>query len=404
MATVGFIGLGKLGLPVAETMAAHGHDVRGYDRVSVKTDQVNYQPDISHAVRECEFIFIAVPTPHHPDYDGSKPSSHLLARDFNYDEVLNVLYRIQPHLVAGQTVVLISTCLPGTTEKLFAPLIPAGVNLVYTPYFIAMGTVEQDFLFPEFMLLGTRTGRYDDDVVKLVEFYESMMPIGNHRFRAMTWNEAECTKVFYNTWISWKIAFVNMIQEVSECIGNMDVDRVTEALCLGDQRLFTDEYMTAGMGDGGPCHPRDNIALSKLARDCGMEYDLFHTIMLAREKQAENLGLTVADLAMDSRNDVVIIGKSFKPDVPYTDGSYALLVAHYIEEEGVTVHWHDPNTGDVFAPEDNKPYVYLLSHGDTYEIEFSIGSIVVDPWRTLEPISGVKIVRYGDSRPTSCVR
>jgi UDPglucose 6-dehydrogenase len=67
---IGFIGLGKLGLPCAEVVAIKGHDVTGYDIVETVNDNVTVCPTIQEAVQNRDIVFIAVPTPHHPDYDG----------------------------------------------------------------------------------------------------------------------------------------------------------------------------------------------------------------------------------------------------------------------------------------------------------------------------------------------
>ena len=71
-------------------------------------------------------------------------------------------------------------------------------------------------------------------------------------------------KYSYNTFISAKIGLVNMIQDVAERQGNIDVDVVANALRESDQKNHR-TYMN-GMGDGGACHPRDNIALRYMAR------------------------------------------------------------------------------------------------------------------------------------------
>jgi UDPglucose 6-dehydrogenase len=81
--------------------------------------------------------------------------------------------------------------------------------------------------------------------------------------------------------------------------------------------------MTAGMGDAGACHPRDNIALRWLAEEYDIGYDLFDTIMHAREIQAKNLALFLVVQAQKHNLPIVIHGKAYKPDVPYCIGSYS---------------------------------------------------------------------------------
>src|SRR6202035_2545675 len=104
-----------------------------------------------------------------------------------------------------------------------------------------------------------------------------------------TWEEAESIKVFYNTFISLKLSFVNMIQDVAMALGHMNVDVVTDALSGASKRIISTAYMQAGMGDGGPCHPRDNIALRSLVSNLGLGYDLFSGVLECREGQARNM-------------------------------------------------------------------------------------------------------------------
>ena len=81
------------------------------------------------------------------------------------------------------------------------------------------------------------------------------------RYEVGTWDECECIKVFYNTFISAKIGLVNMIQDVAERQGNINVDVVTDALKKSSQRIMLSQLYENGMGDESMCHPRDNIAL-----------------------------------------------------------------------------------------------------------------------------------------------
>ena len=135
---------------------------------------------------------------------------------------------------------------------------------------------------------------------------------------------------FYNTFISNKIALVNMIQDVAHKLGNMDVDKVTQALAKSTKRIVSPAYMKAGMGDGGACHPRDNIALRYMSKELNLGYDLFGTIMQAREQQAKNMATEILKYG----NTVQFSSDSYKKDVDLVDGSYSLLVQHYIEELG----------------------------------------------------------------------
>lgn len=251
MKNVGFIGIGKLGMPCAEEIAQAGHEVYGYDVESRTSEIVNVVDSVEQAVVGTDIIFIAVPTPHDPAYDGAEPTSHLPPKDFDYSIVKDTLIEVNKHTTKNQLVVLISTVLPGTTRREFVDLIP-NARFVYNPYLIAMGSVNWDMTHPEMVMIGTEDGSLTGDAHELIEFYKTIMK-NNPRYEVGTWDECECMKIFYNTFISAKIGLVNMIQDVALKQGNIDVDVVTSALARSDQRIMGPKYMTAGMGDGGAC-------------------------------------------------------------------------------------------------------------------------------------------------------
>lgn len=388
---VGFIGLGKLGMPCAEVMARH-YPVKGYDIAERTSDSVEVVTTLEEAVVGNDLVFVALQTPHDPEYGGEKPTSDLPKRDFDYGYVEEVLSQINEVATKDQLIVLISTVLPGTSRSRFVGRL-SNTRFIYNPYLIAMGTVQTDMVFPEMIIIGTEDGSITGDAMKLMEFYRKVTNAS--RVEVGTWDEAEAVKIFYNTFISAKLSLVNMIQDVAERNGNMSVDVVTGALARSTKRITSSAYMTAGMGDAGPCHPRDNIALSHLAERLDLGYDLFGAIMGSREIQARNM----AAAALKHGRDVCIVGKAYKPGVDLIDGSYSLLVGHYIETLGGRVVYYDRNTGDLNLPTD--PMTFLIGYWDdwTLDVEFPSGSLIFDPWRRYPETPDMKIIHYGDTRP-----
>jgi UDPglucose 6-dehydrogenase len=383
---IGFIGVGKLGKDAAEVMANH-HDVIGYDVVEVKPSNFMMVDSIEKACKDREIIFIAVPTPHDPLYDGRYPTSHLPNKDFDYSIVKQVISEVNKHTAKNQLVVLISTVLPGTIRREFIPLCE-NFRFIYNPYLIAMGTVKFDMVNPEMIIIGTEDGSLTGDAKLLIDFYDSLVT-KTTRCEVGTWDEAEAIKIFYNTFISTKVALVNMIQDVAEKNGNMNVDIVTGALERSTQRILGPAYMKAGMGDGGGCHPRDNIALRYMSEKLELGYDLFDSIMGAREAQAKNMATRLVELSKEYDLPIIILGKSYKPDVDYLDGSSSILVSHYINELGVQVD---------FDVENPKIGIYLLAHFNKFhEYPFPNGSIIVDPWRSYKSEIN-SVIYYGNTR------
>ena len=95
---IGFIGTGKLGMPCAEAIAKKGHDVCGFDIMKHESQYVISVDDIKSCVFERDIVFIAVPTPHDPAYDGRDPTAHLKPKDFSYDIVKECLSEANKHM------------------------------------------------------------------------------------------------------------------------------------------------------------------------------------------------------------------------------------------------------------------------------------------------------------------
>ena len=397
MKKVAMIGVGKLGQDCAEVMADAGYNVVGYD-VEPRLPMFPMKYTIEEAVKDRDFIFIAAPTPHDPIYGGETPTSHLPNKDFDYTIVTDILKEVNKHVNKSQLVVLISTVLPGTVRSILEPCI-TNARFNYNPYLIAMGTVKWDMVNPEMVIIGTEDGSLTGDASELVDFYKVFME-NDPRYEIGTWDEAESIKIFYNTFISAKLSLVNMIQDVAETNGNINVDVVTTALAKSTHRIMGPAYMKAALGDAGACHPRDNIALRYLADRLDLGYDLFDSIMTAREVQAERM----AKRCLEYGKNVTIIGKAYKPSVPYINGSASMLVGHYIEQHGGTVHYYDLNTSDTDL-RDDWTEVYLIGYWDKFVESIHIKSpacVLIDPWRraTASMHSG-EIIHYGNTRKTN---
>ena len=382
------IGVGKLGQDCAEVMSEH-YDVVGYD-VATRSPSFPMKSTIQEAVSGRDIIFIAAPTPHDPIYGGETPTSHLPNKDFDYSIVTDILTEVNRHVKQHQLVVLISTVLPGTVRNILKPCI-TNARFIYNPYLIAMGSIKWDMVNPEMIIIGTENGSLTGDADELINFYKTFMQ-NDPRYEIGTWDEAESIKIFYNTFISTKLALVNMIQDVAQVNGNINSDVVTGALARSTQRIMGPQYMTAGMGDGGACHPRDNIALRFLAERLDLGYDLFDSIMRSREVQAENM----AKYCLKYGSNVTIVGKAYKPGVSYTNGSSSLLVGHYIEKLGGTVNYYDIHTDDLDLRSD-WTHVYLIGYIEDYilNIQFSKNCTIIDPWRKLQANN---IISYGNTR------
>lgn len=402
---VGFIGLGKLGMPIAVMMAAKGHQVLGYDvnpniRSVIKTyphmedgyggntfqqllDKSTLKLSSFDEVLSQDMIFVAVQTPHDPMFEGITrlPADR---KNFDYSHLDSTLDAIELSVKDKKIVCVISTVLPGTLHASDYK----NIRLVYNPYFIAMGTTIQDFLHPEFILVGS------DDVEALSTVTAFYKTITSEAVFATTVANAELIKVAYNTVIGTKIVIANTLMEICDRMGGMDVDVVTSALQMATQRIVSPRYMTAGMGDSGHCHPRDNIALSWLVSTLDMDYDLFGGIMAIRETQAEYLCIEMMKYDLPK----AILGYTYKKNINLTGGSSALLCKSILEEYGQIVKIFDPMLDTTPVSEFvAEPQVVLIgmNHKSFVDVKFANGSVIIDPFRYIPLSDDYTVIHIG---------
>ena len=355
---IGFVGLGKLGLPCALAINNAGYSVHAYDldqsvKNILKTRTIPYREEgadellkkhtitwgeIPQIVKNSDIIFVPIQTPHEDLYEGVTrlPTSR---KDFDYTWLKRGVEALSAEIEKQKEekiVIIISTVLPGTIRREIKPLLGQYTTLCYNPFFIAMGTTIQDFTNPEFVLLGMDNQNLSSPIE---DFYASLHKRPVYK---CTIEEAELIKVSYNTYITMKICLANTIMEVAHKLENIDCDNVMRGLFLGNKRLISNKYLLGGMGDGGACHPRDNIALSWLARELDLSYDWYESLMICRENQTEWLADLVKSYKEIYDLPVVILGKCFKKETNLTIGSPSILLKNILEEKNLKPILFDP--------------------------------------------------------------
>lgn len=397
---IGFVGLGKLGLPCALAIASKGHEVYGYDvdlnvKKYIDEKKIPYREELVEdllqdytvnftnldgVINKSDIIFVPIQTPHEYKYEGCTriPEER---DDFDYEWLKDGIKEISESIKKQnkyKTVVIISTVLPGTIEREIKPIIKDNdkFKLCYNPFFIAMGTTVSDFLNPEFVLFGVDNLPHNNWVAYQVEkFYKT---IHDKPFYKTDIINAELIKVTYNTFIGMKIVFANTIMEMCHKIG-ANSDEVMNGIKLATDRVISTKYLSGGMGDGGGCHPRDNIAMSWLAKELDLSHNFFEDIMNAREDQTEFL----VDLIKEHEPPYYILGKTFKEETNLIIGSPAILLKNILEEKGIEVEQWDPFVDSEILDFKKGTYLIATRHQEFKNFKFPEGSTVIDVWRYL---------------------
>jgi len=411
---IGFMGLGKLGLPCALAIDEKGHEVYGYDinynvKTILETKKLPYREegapellqnhniifcDVENVVKNSDIIFVPIQTPHDPYFEGITrlPDERV---DFDYTYLKSGLKTLSEEIDKQgneKIVIIISTVLPGTVRREIKPILSDLIKLCYNPFFIAMGTTINDFIKPEFVLFGVD----DKDAYSVAkEFYAT---IHDRPVYECTIEEAEMIKVSYNTYITMKISLANVIMEVSHKLDNVNCDNVMKGMFLANERLISTKYLLGGMGDGGGCHPRDNIALSWMAKELDLSHDWYENLMVCREKQTEWLGDLILEKMEQTDLNPIILGKCFKKETNLTVGSPSILLKNILLEKINSVDMFDPWVDDGEPPLQNPAVFFIGTNHDKFlDYKFPEGSVVIDPWRMMPEQDGVEYVYVGDT-------
>lgn len=351
------VGLGKLGSPMVACFAARGHDVVGVDLNEHYVRLLNqgkppvFEPgleemlrqaagrftattDVHHAVQQTEATFVIVPTP--SEADGT----------FSLRYVLHAMEGIGRALAAKPSyhlVVLTSTVMPGATGGQVLPALEAAsgkrcgadFGLCYSPEFVSLGSVLRDFLNPDFLLVGESDPRAGDLLAGLyATVCHNQPPVAR-----MSFANAELTKLALNTYVTTKISYANLLAQLCERLEGGNVDAVTSALGL-DTRIGP-KYLKGSLGYGGPCFPRDNLALAALARRLGVPAPLPEATERINALQVPRLRDLVAT-ALPPGGRVGILGMAYKPGTNVIERSQGVELAQALAAAGHAVIVHDP--------------------------------------------------------------
>jgi len=359
---VAVVGLGKLGLSMAAAYAKRGCRVTGVDIQADWVARINrgecpieeaevpdllkkYRgrltatTDIEEAIRDARIVFIIVATP--SATDGS----------FSNAQVIEAVRAVGLALrgVSRYVVVAITcTVMPGTTEGTVMPLLEEtsgkrcgdGFGLVYNPEFIALGSVVRDLLNPDFVLIGECDRRAGN---VMAQFYHLVTE--NHASLARVRpREAEIAKIALNCYCTTKIAFANMLAELAERVPGVDAMAIADALGL-DSRIGR-KYLSPGLGFGGPCFPRDNVAFRAFARSLGMAAPIPEAVHSSNVRQVERV-VERAKALLPAGGRVAMLGLSYKPGTPVVEESQPLQIAKRLAaERKYTVSVYDPAAMD----------------------------------------------------------
>lgn len=404
---ISFIGLGKLGLPLACCLSNSGNKVLGIDKNSYFIDKLNskelpfYEPGLDSIFLNSNFIGFT--NSYESILDQTDATIILVntqSDDGGYSSkiVESVLEEFSFHLKESSKdyhlIVLSSTVLPGTIKKLIELIesisekkYKKDFGFSYVPDFVKLGNVIHDFKNPEFFMIGSNNQK-DVELTQLIwnKFHDN-----NPIEKILTLEEAEVAKVALNAYIVNKITFANFLGQLCEGMTNVDVHNITKTIGL-DKRI-SPYFFGYGTPYGGTCFPRDTTAFVKFAEERGKTAK--HLLF------AEEVNEMVYDSIFDKLKPyqkIGILGVSFKPNSPVTIGSPSVELIQRLKicEKNIICHdfifetynnlrlFHNTEVDISPNPQDcvNNSEIVVIMHPDKRYSDLDYSKVhVVDYWR-----------------------
>ena len=354
---VAVIGLGKLGGTMAGCLASRGFNVIGVDvsqkavnalnagrapaqetglddLIATHKDRIRATSSHEEAILNTDLSFVIVPTP-----SDQRGAFSLQYAAYAFEAIGKALAKREGY----HTVVLTSTVLPGSTRYGLLPILEKhsgnkcgrDFGLCYSPEFIALGTVIREYLNPDFYLVG----EFDERSGAALESVNARVAVNHAPSKRMSIENAELAKISVNSFVTLKISYANMLADLCERIPGGDVDVVSDAIGM-DKRIGR-RYLTGGFGYGGPCFPRDNVALNFIGKHVGASTQLLEvnddfnrTIsprFIEKLKPYLHKGATVA-----------VLGLAYKPLSHVIEESAGMYLCLSLAHTGYRVIGYDP--------------------------------------------------------------
>lgn len=309
-----------------------------YLREALSKRRFRATTDLKGAIQDSEVIFICVGTPSKPD--GAIDLSFVEQASKDIGKALRTRedYPI---------VVMKSTVVPGTTEKLVIPLLEdhsgkkAGVHfgVCVNPEFLREGKALSDFLSPDRVVIGELDKKSGDVLNGL--YLDFKCPIIRTDLKT-----AEMIKYASNAFLAAKISLINEIGNICKRLG-IDVYEVAKGIGL-DHRI-SPHFLDAGIGFGGSCLPKDLRALIAKARELGYEPEILKSTVDFNERQPMRLVELLKKHLPDLKGKTIgVLGLAFKPGTDDIRGAPSLKVVDELLKGGATVKAYDPKAMENF--------------------------------------------------------
>lgn len=295
---------------------------------NTKNNRLTFTTNINKAVQQSDIIFIAVGTP--PGEDGSADLSHVLA----------VAKSIGQQMTGYKIIVNKSTVPVGTAKKVKDAIQKETTHpfdVVSNPEFLKEGGAVDDFMYPDRVIIGTRSAKVAE-IMK--ELYAPFVRTGNPII-VMDEVSAELTKYAANSILATKISFMNEIANLCDVVG-ADVEMIRRG--IGSDKRIGYSFIFPGVGYGGSCFPKDVKAIIRTAKEFDYDLKILESVEDVNERQKLILIPKILKFFKGSveGKTLAVWGLSFKPKTDDMREAPAIQIIKELHRRGAKVQAHDP--------------------------------------------------------------
>src|ERR1700730_661781 len=293
---------------------------------NISSHRLRFTRDIKDGVDNSQIIFIAVPTP--PQSDGSV--------DLSYIE--QVAREIAGVLTEYRVIVDKSTVPVKTGEKVADTIrryskVAASLDVESNPEFLREGSAVADLMNPDRIVIGSNSDRALALMKKVYEPFMAPIMVTDVK-------SAEVIKHAANSFLALKISYINAISAICEASG-ADVEKVADG--IGADKRIGRSFLSAGLGYGGSCFPKDVAAFIAISEQLGAPLTLLKEVQRINKSQRERFLKKIKDtlwILKDKR--IAVWGLTFKPDTDDVRSSVAIDLVNDLLNEGAAVRAYDP--------------------------------------------------------------
>lgn len=315
---------------------------------NIRSGRIKFDTDLKKHIKGAEIIFIAVGTP--SDDDGRAELKYVISAAEDIGRTLS-----DYAIIINKSTVPIGT--GEMVKKTIKKYYHGKFDVCSNPEFLREGSAIDDFMHPDRIIIGDNNGQQAmnhkgtwqaaEKVAKLYQVLDCPILITNLE-------TAEMIKYASNSYLANQISFINSVALICEKVG-ADVSQVSQGMKL-DKRIGPRAFLSAGLGYGGSCFPKDVLALINIARDSGVEFKILKEVEAVNKSQRQKFILKIKGILEGNKGKtrgvkgtggikgkkIGVWGVAFKPRTDDLRDAPAVTIIEALSDLGVKITAYDP--------------------------------------------------------------